>query len=208
MPIAGGYKYIVVAGDDLSLAAEGRPLRACNATVLAAFFGEQIFCRYGAVIQVVTDNGPEIEGAFRELLTQYHIPQTRISPYNNQAKLSGRKVSFYYAGDLDEILQTNWKLGLDMSHLPSLPTKYPLAQWPNAVHFICSMAFTWFYFSILPRQLSRLKDIHKEFLPPNYSLCEFANFKNVQRIYKKQLKLDRSSVPIQGSIQEKIYAEN
>jgi hypothetical protein len=85
MPISGGFKFIVAARDDLSLAAEGRALRANNATSLAAFFWEQIFCRYGAVAQVVTDNGPEIEGAFKELLKLYHIPQTRISPYNKQA---------------------------------------------------------------------------------------------------------------------------
>jgi len=85
MPTGGGYKYIVAARDDLSLAAEGRALRASNASSLASFFWEQIFCRYGAVKQVVTDNGPEIEGAFRELLSRYRIPQTRISPYNKQA---------------------------------------------------------------------------------------------------------------------------
>ena len=97
-------KNIVAARDDLSLAAEGRPLRECNATVLGAFFWEQIFCRYGTVIQVVTDNGPEIAGAFRKLLTQYHIPQNQIFPYNKQAKWNGRKKSFYYLGELDEIL--------------------------------------------------------------------------------------------------------
>jgi len=68
MPTSGGFKFIVAARDDLSLAAEGRALRASNASALASFFWEQIFCRYGAVKKVVTDNGPEIEGALRELL--------------------------------------------------------------------------------------------------------------------------------------------
>lgn len=77
--------YIVVASDDLSLAAEGRVLRPSNVTVLTGFLWEQIFCWYGAVIQVVTDNGPKIEGVVKELLTRYHIPQTWISPYNKQA---------------------------------------------------------------------------------------------------------------------------
>jgi len=85
MPIAGGFKFIVAARDDLSLAAEGRALRSSNASTLASFFWEQIFCRYGAVKQVVTDNGPEVEGAFKELLRRYRIPQTQISPYNKQA---------------------------------------------------------------------------------------------------------------------------
>jgi len=85
MPTGGGYKFVVAARDDLSLSAEGRALRSCNASSLASFFWEEIFCRYGAVKQVVTDNGPEIEGAFRELLERYRIPQTKISPYNKQA---------------------------------------------------------------------------------------------------------------------------
>jgi len=37
------------------------------------------------VKQVVTDNGPEVEGAFRELLEKYQILQTKILPYNKQA---------------------------------------------------------------------------------------------------------------------------
>jgi transposase InsO family protein len=85
MPTGGGYKFVIAARDDLSLSAEGRALRSCNASSLASFFWEEIFCRYGAVKQVVTDNGPEIEGAFRELLERYRIPQTKISPYNKQA---------------------------------------------------------------------------------------------------------------------------
>jgi hypothetical protein len=85
MPTSGGFKFIVAARDDLSLAAEGRALRSNNASSMASFFWEQIFCRYGAVKQVVTDNGPEVEGAFKELLKRYRIPQAQISPYNKQA---------------------------------------------------------------------------------------------------------------------------
>ena len=85
MPAEGGFKFIVAARDDLSLSAEGRALRASNASSLALFFWEELFCHYGAVKQVVTDNGPEVEGASRELLERYKIPQTKISPYNKQA---------------------------------------------------------------------------------------------------------------------------
>ena len=54
-----------------------------NVFVIPGFVGDsvkQISRRYRAVIQVVTENGPEIEGVFKELRTQYHIPHTRISP--------------------------------------------------------------------------------------------------------------------------------
>jgi hypothetical protein len=85
MPKAKGYRYIVAARDSLSLAAEGRALRTATAANLARFFWEEIICRYGAILHVVTDNGSEVKGAFAELLRRYGIPQVRISPYNSKA---------------------------------------------------------------------------------------------------------------------------
>jgi len=85
MPRAQGFRYIVAARDDLSLAAEGRALRKASAANLAKFFWEEIICRYGAIGEVVTDNGPEIKGAFEELTRRYGIPHIRISAYNSKA---------------------------------------------------------------------------------------------------------------------------
>jgi transposase InsO family protein len=82
---AQGYKYIVCARDDLSRASEGRALKKNDSHSLMRFFWEQIYCRYGAVAEVVTDNGPEVKGAFAELLRRLDVPQVRISPYNKQA---------------------------------------------------------------------------------------------------------------------------
>jgi transposase InsO family protein len=85
MPKRRGYRYIVAARDDLSRATEGRALKKATAKALARFFWEQIYCRYGVVIQVVTDNGPEVKGAFKILLKRLKIPQIKISPYNSKA---------------------------------------------------------------------------------------------------------------------------
>lgn len=85
MPRAKGYRYIVAARDDLSRASEGRALRRSTAQNLAKFFWDQIFCRYGTICQVVTDNGPEVQGAFTELMDRYGIPQISISAYNSKA---------------------------------------------------------------------------------------------------------------------------
>lgn len=85
MPVAQGYRYIVAARDDLSRAAEGRALQKANATSLAKFFWEEIYCRYGMIQHVVTDNGPEVKGAFELLLKRLDIPQVKISPYNSKA---------------------------------------------------------------------------------------------------------------------------
>jgi transposase InsO family protein len=80
-----GYKFIVCARDDLSRASEGRALKKNDSISLMRFFWEQIYCRYGAIAEVVTDNGPEVKGAFAELLRRLNIPQVRISAYNKQA---------------------------------------------------------------------------------------------------------------------------
>lgn len=85
MPKAGKFRYIVLARDDLSRAPEGRALRTLKAREMANFFWEEIICRYGAIGEVVTDNGPEVSAAFTNLLERYGIPHIRISPYNSKA---------------------------------------------------------------------------------------------------------------------------
>jgi transposase InsO family protein len=85
MPKASGFSHIVAARDDLSGACEARALRKNNAHNLAKFFWEQIYCRYGCIMQVVTDNGSETKAAFEQLMERMGIPHVRISAYNSQA---------------------------------------------------------------------------------------------------------------------------
>lgn len=85
MPPSGGFHFIVAAKDDLTGTTEARALRHNNSQSLTKFFWEQIYCRYGAIGQVVTDNGPEVHGAFKNLVTRMGIPQVHISPYNKHA---------------------------------------------------------------------------------------------------------------------------
>jgi len=85
MPPSGGYHFIVAARDDLSGVTEVRALRSNNSQALSKFFWEQIYCRYGSIGQVVTDNGPEVKGAFEILLRRMKIPQVHITPYNKHA---------------------------------------------------------------------------------------------------------------------------
>ena len=70
-----GHKYIVCARDNLSRATECKALFKNDSISLMRFFWEQIYCRYGAIAHVVTDNGPEVKGAFAELLHRLNIPQ-------------------------------------------------------------------------------------------------------------------------------------
>jgi hypothetical protein len=85
MPTANGFNYIVAAKDDLSGTSEAQALRTATAENLAKFFWEYIYCRYGAPLHVVTDNGAEVKKAFRELLKRLRIPHIRITPYNHHA---------------------------------------------------------------------------------------------------------------------------
>lgn len=85
MPPSAGFHFIVAAKDDLTGVTEARALRLNNSQSLAKFFWEQIYCRYGAIGHVVTDNGSEVKGAFQILLQRMGVPQVHISPYNKRA---------------------------------------------------------------------------------------------------------------------------
>lgn len=85
---AAGFSCIVAARDDLSRVSEGRALREGTAKNLAKFFWEEIFCRYGMIGSVVTDNGPEVQEAFGELMRRFNIPHIKISPYNSKANVN------------------------------------------------------------------------------------------------------------------------
>jgi len=61
MPPARGYKYIVAAKDNLSRTSEVAPLRNATAKNLAKFFWEYIFCRYGALLEIVRIMDPRLK---------------------------------------------------------------------------------------------------------------------------------------------------
>jgi hypothetical protein len=94
MPPANGFKYIVAARDDLSGTSEAIALRNATAKNLSKFFWEFLYCRYGAPLEVVTDNGSEVKEAFDRLLKRLGIPQIRISPYNHHANGKVEHVHF------------------------------------------------------------------------------------------------------------------
>jgi len=60
-------------------------LRHENSRTLGSFVFEDILCRWGAVEEIVTDNGPAFVQAVEYLSKQYHINHIRISPYNSCA---------------------------------------------------------------------------------------------------------------------------
>lgn len=86
MPAAGGYKYIIHARDSLTSWPEWRALTSETSQTVRKFIFEEIFCRWGPVYELVTDNGkPFIAEAVQELYDTYKVRNIRISAYNSQA---------------------------------------------------------------------------------------------------------------------------
>jgi hypothetical protein len=85
MPPAAGFRYIVQAHCSLSAWPEWRALRVETARTLAAFVFEDILCRWGALEEIVTDNGAAFVAALGYLADRYGIRHIRISAYNSRA---------------------------------------------------------------------------------------------------------------------------
>ena len=52
--------------------------------MLGVFIFEDILCRWGALEEIVTDNGPAFVKALNYLAKRYKINHIQISPYNSQ----------------------------------------------------------------------------------------------------------------------------
>jgi hypothetical protein len=85
MPRAGGFRYIVQARCSLTSYPEFRMLRKETGATLGAFIFEELLCRWGALEEIVTDNGKPFLEALNWLANKYGITHIRISPYNSQA---------------------------------------------------------------------------------------------------------------------------
>lgn len=86
MPAAGGYKYIIHARDSLTSWPEWRALTSETAQTVRKFIFEEIFCRWGPVYEMVTDNGkPFVAEAVKDLCEAYKVHAIKISTYNSQA---------------------------------------------------------------------------------------------------------------------------
>ena len=85
MTPAGGFKYIIQARCSLTAWPEWRALCSETGTTIGRFIFEEILCRWGAVEEIVTDNGSAYIAAMDWLSTKYGIRHIRISAYNSRA---------------------------------------------------------------------------------------------------------------------------
>jgi len=85
MPRAGGFGYVVHAHCSLSSFPEARMLQRETGQNLMDFIFQDILCQYGAVAELVTDNGTPYITTLDALKMKYGITHIRISGYNSQA---------------------------------------------------------------------------------------------------------------------------
>jgi hypothetical protein len=85
MPKTGGFKGIIQARCSLSAYPEARRVQEETGNMIATFIFEDILCRWGALEEIVTDNGSPFIKALDILGKKYKIFNIRISAYNSCA---------------------------------------------------------------------------------------------------------------------------
>jgi hypothetical protein len=85
MPAANKLKYIVHGRCSLTGWPEWRALAAENAQTIGRWLFEDVLCRWGALEEIVTDNGTPFVAAAKWLAEKYGVHHIRISPYNSRA---------------------------------------------------------------------------------------------------------------------------
>jgi transposase InsO family protein len=85
MPPSRGYRYIIIAREDLSKWVEAKPIRKKEASVVAKFIMEHIVTRFGYFRRLKSDQGSEFMGEVVEMLKRYNLKHVRTSGYHPQA---------------------------------------------------------------------------------------------------------------------------
>jgi hypothetical protein len=85
LPKVNGFNRFLHARCSMSAYPEGRALRSENANAIATFIFQDILCRWGAVEEIITDNGTPFIKALEILGKKYRIHHIRISAYNSRA---------------------------------------------------------------------------------------------------------------------------
>jgi hypothetical protein len=78
-PSRDGYQYVLVIVEAFSKWIDLVPLRELIASDVASAFNERVLARYGAPVEVVTDNGHEYEAEFAKLLLAHGIDHRHTS---------------------------------------------------------------------------------------------------------------------------------
>ena len=137
----------------------------------------------------MTDNGPEVEGAFKELLIRYNIPQTQISPYNKQANGVVKRGHFIIRESLMKSCRDK---------LETWPQHVPLTFFADKISTSTVSGCSPFYILhgvhlVLPFNLTKatftIEGYRRGISSIELLFYEFVNYKSVQRTWQRQFKL-------------------
>jgi hypothetical protein len=73
LPKSSAYSYIVQGRCSVCHYVEFRMLRHETSTTIGDWIFEDILCQWGALTEIVTDNGPPFIKAFEYLVRKYHV---------------------------------------------------------------------------------------------------------------------------------------
>ena len=85
LPHSGGHSYIVQGRCFLTHYPEFRTLRRETAQALGNWIFQDVICRWGTLVEIVSDNGKPFVAALGYLKKKYHVKHIRISGYNSCA---------------------------------------------------------------------------------------------------------------------------
>ena len=85
LPRSGGFSYIVQGQCSLTHYPEFWMLRKETAQALGDWIFQDILCRWGTLVEIVSDNGKPFIATLSYLKKKYHVKHIRISGYNSRA---------------------------------------------------------------------------------------------------------------------------
>ena len=85
LPASGGFKYLVQARCSLAAFPEWLAARRETGRIIGEWIYASLLCRWGALLEIVSDNGTPFVKALEWLAKKYKIHHIRISGYNSRA---------------------------------------------------------------------------------------------------------------------------
>ena len=82
---SGGFSYIVQGHCSLTHYPEYHMLRKETTQALGNWIFQDILCRWGTLVEIVSDNGKPFIAALAHLEQRYHVKNIQISGYNSKA---------------------------------------------------------------------------------------------------------------------------
>jgi len=76
--------------------AEALPLRSKEAEPIAKVLVEQVFCRFGSPVSLLSDQGKEVDGSMKQVCRMLGIDKLRTTPYKpstNQVERLHRSIN-------------------------------------------------------------------------------------------------------------------